>query len=166
MTKKTYQKIVHKPNFISQKNDKNFLAVHWSKKALTLNRPIYVGFSILELSQLLMYQFYYDYVLKTFNDAKLLFTNTDSLVYEIRDGNVYEQCFKDKGLFHFSGYGKDSVYYGGSNKKNLEKMKDEFFGNKLYEFIGLKSKMYLLIACNDLEILMFYLVQKLQKNTK
>ena len=49
-------------------------------------------------------------VLKTF-DVKLLFTDTDSLVYEIRGGNVYEQCFKDKELFEFSGYNKNSVYY-------------------------------------------------------
>ena len=87
--------------------DKNFVAVSCSKKVLALSKPIYIGFCILELSKLLMYQFHYDYVLKTFNDVKLLFTDTDSLVYDIRDGNVYEQCFKDKELFDFSGYDKD-----------------------------------------------------------
>ena len=56
-----------------------------------------------------MYQFHYDYVLKTFDNVKLLFTDTDSLVYEIKDENVYEQCFKDKKLFDFSGYSKDSI---------------------------------------------------------
>ena len=120
--KKTYQKIVNKPNFISQKIiDKNVVAVHCSKKVLTLNKPIYVGFCILELSKLLMYQFHYHYVLKTFDNAKLLFTDIDSLVYEIRDGNVHEQCFKDKELFNFSGYSKDSVYYDDSNKKWWER---------------------------------------------
>ena len=64
-----------------------------------------------------MYKFHYDYVLKTF-DVKLLFTETDSLVYEIRGGNIYEQCFKDKKLFDFSGYDKNSVYYCDSNKKS------------------------------------------------
>ena len=65
-------------SFVSQKIiDKNFVAVHCKKKVLTLNKPIYVGFCILELSKLLMYQFHYDYVLKTFNDVKLLFTDTD-----------------------------------------------------------------------------------------
>ena len=151
--KKTYQEIVNKPNFISQKIiDKNFAAVHCSKKVLTLNKPIYVEFCILDLSKLLMYQFHYDYVLKAFNGAELLFTDTDSLVYKIRDSNVYEHCFKDKELFDFIGYSKDSVYYDDSNKKMLGKMKDEFFGNKVYEFIGLKSKMYSLIACNDLKV--------------
>ena len=98
-----------------------------------------------------MYKFYYDYMLKTFN-ARLLFADTDSLVYEIKDKNVYEQCFKDKELFDFSGYSKDSVYYGSSNKKTLGKMKDEFDGVKIIEFIGLKSKMYSLISVDDKEV--------------
>ena len=60
--------------------DKNFIVVHQIKTDLTLNKPIYVGVCILELSKLLMYQFHYDYVLKTFKSAKLLFTDTESLV--------------------------------------------------------------------------------------
>ena len=99
-----------------------------------------------------MYQFHYNYVLKTFDNVKLLFTDTGSLVCEIKGGNVYDQCFKDKHLFDFSGYSKDSVYYGDSNKKVLGKMKDEFNGVKIDEFVGLKSKMYSLIACNDKEV--------------
>ena len=91
-----------------------------------------------------MYQSRYDYVLKTFN-ASLLFTDTHSLVYEIKDGNVYDQCFKDKHWLDFSGYSKDSVYYCDLNKKVLGKMKDEFNGVKIVEFVGLKSKMYSLM---------------------
>ena len=145
--KKKYQKIVNKPNFLSQKIIyKNFVAVYCKKKVLTLNKPIYVRFCILELSKLLMYQFHYDYVLKTFDDVKLLFTDTYSLVYEIRGGNVYEQCFKDKELFDFSGYDKNTICYCDTNKKVLGKMKDEFNGNKIDEFVGLKSKMYSLIS--------------------
>ena len=85
-----------KPNFISQKIfDKNFIAVHQIKTVLTLNKPIYVGFCILELSKLLMYKFHYDYLFNTVN-VKLLFTDPDSLVYEIKDKNIYKQYFKDK----------------------------------------------------------------------
>ena len=90
-----------------------------------------------------MYQFHYDYVLKTFNNVKLLFTDTDSLLYDIKNGIVYEQCFKDKHLFDFSGYlkdingyPKDSVYYCDINKKVLRKMKDELNANKIDEFVG------------------------------
>ena len=150
---KTYQRCVNKPSFISQKIfDKNFVAVHCSKTVLTLNKPIYVGFCSLELSKLLMYQFHYDYVLKTFKDVKLLFTDTDSLVYEIKGCNVYDKCFEDKHLFDSSGYSKDSVYYCDLNKKLLGKMKDELNGVKIAEFVGLKSKMYSLIASNDKEV--------------
>ena len=98
-----------------------------------------------------MYKFHYDYVLKTF-DLKLLSTDTDSLVYEIKGGNVYEQCFKDKELFDFSGYDKNSVYYCNTNKKVLRKMKDEFNGVKIKEFVGMKSKMYSLLGCDDKEV--------------
>ena len=77
------QVLYHKKIF-----DKNFIAIRCSKTVLTLNKRIDFGFCILELSELLMYQFHYDYVLKTFDNVKLLFT--DSLVYEIKDGNVYD----------------------------------------------------------------------------
>ena len=84
---KKYLKCVSKPNFISQKIfDRNFVAVHCVK---TWNKPIYVRFCILELSKLLMYKFHYDYVCNTFN-VRLLFTDTDSLVYEIKSDRVYE----------------------------------------------------------------------------
>ena len=68
---KEYLKCVRKSNFISQKVfAKNFIAVHQIKTVLTLNKPIYIGFCILELSKLLMYKFHYDYVMSRFNSAK------------------------------------------------------------------------------------------------
>ena len=121
--KKKYLKCVNKSNFISQKIiDKNFVAVHCSKKVLTLNKPVYVGFCILEISKLKMDKFHYDYVLNTFY-ARLFFTDTDSLVYEIKDCDVYNQCFKDKQLFDFSEYPKDSAYFDDSSKKCWVKLK-------------------------------------------
>ena len=150
--RKTYLKCVNKSNFIFQKIfNKNFVAAHCVKTVLRLNKPIYVGFCILEFSNLLMYQFHYDYVLKTFN-TKLLFTDTDSLVYEIKNNNACDQCFKDKHLFDFSGYPKDLVYHDSLNKKELSKIKDELNDVKIVEFVGLKSKMYSLIADNDKEV--------------
>ena len=145
-----YLRCVNKPSFMSQKIfNKSFVAAHCAKTVLTLKKTVYVGFSILELSKLLIYQFHYDYVLKTFNSVKLLFTDTDSLNYEINGNNIYEQCFKDRDLFDFSGY---PINYDSSNKKVLGKMKDEFNGVKISKFVGLKSKMYSLIAFNDKEV--------------
>ena len=151
---KKYLRCVNKPNFISQKIfDKKFVAGHYVKTVLTLNKSIYLGFSIIELSKFVMYKFHYDYVRNNF-DAKLLFTDTDSLVYEINDDSdsVYKKCFKDKHLFDFSGYPKESNYYDILNKKVLGKMKDEFNGVKINEFVGLKYKMYSLISVDDKEV--------------
>ena len=97
-----------------------------------------------------MCQFHYDYVCNKY-DAKLLSTDTDSLVCEINSKDVYEQCFKDRELFDFSGYPIDSKYYDNTNKKFLGKMKDEFNGVKIIKFVGLKSKMYSLIRFDDHE---------------
>ena len=99
-----------------------------------------------------MYQFYYNYVLKTFDNVRLLFTDPDSLVYEIKGVNVYDQCFKDKHLFDFSEYSKDYVYYDDSNKIVLGKMKDQLGVVKIDEFVGLKSKMYSLIGFEGKEV--------------
>ena len=149
---KEYLKCVSKPNFISRKVFDKFYCSPSNKTVLTLNKPIYVGFCILELSKLLIYQFDYDYVLKTCKSAKLFFTYTDNLVYEINGDHVYEQCFKDKDLFDFSRYSKDSVYYDSSDKNLLGKMKDGFNGVKAIEFIGLKSKMYSMISVDNKEV--------------
>ena len=143
---------VSKPNFVSQEMfDKNFIAVHQIKSVLTLDNPIYFGFSIIELSKLLICKFHYDYVCNKY-DAKLLFTDTESLVYEIDSKDVYEQCLKDKEMFDFSGYPIDSKHYNSSNKNVLVKMKDVFNGVKIVEFVGLKSKTYSLISVDDKQV--------------
>ena len=74
---KDYVRCISKPSFVSQKIfSENFVAIHEIKPVLTLNKPIYVGFSILDLSQYLMYEFHYKYT-KSKLDAKLVFTDTD-----------------------------------------------------------------------------------------
>ena len=106
-----------------------------------LNKPIYVGFTVLELSKWMMYDFHYNFIKKNFN-AELLFTDTDSLTYEIKSENVYEEFFKWKDLFDFSNYSKVSKFYDDANKKVIGKMKDEYGGVFIDQFVGLKSKMY------------------------
>ena len=116
-----------------------------------LNKPIYAGFSILELSKLMMYDWHYNYFVKKF-DCSLLFTDTDSLVYEIKGINyVYGEVYKDKELFDFSDYSKESKYYDASNKKVIGKMKDEMAGIIISEFIGLESKMNSVLTVDDEE---------------
>ena len=121
------------------------------KPVLILNKPIYVGFSILDLSKLLMYELHYKYI-KSKSDAKLLFTDTDSLVYKIKAEVVYEDFYVDKNLFDFSDYPLDSKLFDPVNKKVIGKMKDRFKRRKINEFVGLKSKIYPLISVDDQEV--------------
>ena len=98
---KDYVKCISKPSFVSQKIfSKNLVAIHEIKPISTLNKPIYVGFIILDLSKLLMYEFHYKFIKSKF-DVKLLLTDTDSLVYEIKTKGVYEDFYQDKNLFDF-----------------------------------------------------------------
>ena len=88
-----------------------------------------------------MYDFHYSFIKKHF-DAKLLFTDTDSLTHEIRSENVYEEFFKHKLLFDFSNFPKNSKFFDKGNKKVIGKIKDVSEGKIIDEFVGLKSKMH------------------------
>ena len=88
-----------------------------------------------------MYDFHYNFIKRDF-DAELLFTDTNGLTYEIKSENVFKEFFKWKDLFDFSNYSKDSKFFDESNKNVIGKMKDEFSGIIVNEFVGLKSKMY------------------------
>ena len=66
----------------------------------------------------------------------------DSLTYEIKSKNVYQEFFTWKDLFEFSNYSKDSKFFNETNKKVIGKMKDEFGRVIIAEFVGLMSKMY------------------------
>ena len=137
-------KLTSKPTYVSSKIfNENLVAVHKIKETLTLNRPAYVGMCILDLSKTLMYKFHYEYIKKNYgNKAKLLFTDTDSLTYEIEAKDVYQDFWNDKHKFDNSDYPKDSPYYDKTNKKVIGKFKDEAAGIPIYEFVGLRSKMY------------------------
>ena len=137
-----FLKYTSKPTYITHKIfGKDYAAVHEIKPVLILNKPIYVGFTVLELSKWLMYDFHYNFIKKKF-DTKLLFTDIGSLTYEIKSENVYENFFKHKRLFDFSNYTKDSKLFNETNKKVIGKMKGEFGGVIVDEFVGLRSKIY------------------------
>ena len=88
-----------------------------------------------------MYDFHYNFIKKNFS-AELLFTDTDSFTYEMGSEDVYEEFFKWKDLFNFSNYSKDSRFFDVTNKRVIGRMKDEFGGVIVNEFVGLKSKLY------------------------
>ena len=125
------------------------VAVHSKQTKLLLNKPSYVGMCILDLSKLLMYDFHYNYILPKYPDAKLLFTDTDSLCYHIKTEDTYSDFFADRERFDNSDYPSDSKFYFAENKKVIGKFKDETAGVPIKEFIGLKSKMYSISLDNE-----------------
>ena len=129
--------------------DKNLVTIRKTKVALKFNKPAYIGMCILELSKVLMYEFHYDYIKNIYeNKSKLLLTDPDSLMYEIKTEDVYEDFSFDKEIFDFSNYGTKSKYYDDSNKLVIGKMKDEIGGVPIEEFVGLKPKIYSLLVDN------------------
>ena len=144
-------KMAAKPTYESSKIfNKNLVAVHKIKETLTLNRPAYVGMCILDLSKVLMYDFHYNYIKDKYgNKAKLLFTDTDSLTYEIEAKDVYQDFWNDKDKFDNSDYPESSPFFDKTNKKVIGKFKDKAAGVPIYEFVGLRSKMYSYIKDNQ-----------------
>ena len=92
-----------------------------------------------------MYDFCYSFIKKHFH-GELLFTGTESLPYEIKSEDVYEEFFKHKHLFDFSNYPKDSSFFDLTNKKVIGKMKDESEVKIIDGFVELKSKMYSMVS--------------------
>ena len=103
-------KLTSKPTYVSSKIfNKKLVAVHKIKEALNLNRPAYVGMCILDLSKTLRYDFHYNYIKKKYGDkGKLLFTDTDSLTYEIEAEDIYQDFRNDKdsqpSIIYFTHY--------------------------------------------------------------
>jgi len=121
----------------------NLVACEMRKTQVKYNRPMIVGMCILDLSKVLMYDFHYNTMVKTYGTkAKLCFTDTDSLTYHIETPSFYEDMKKDLSNFDTSDYPKDHLCYSEANKKIIGKFKDETNAVPILEFIGLRAKMY------------------------
>jgi hypothetical protein len=145
------KKLTSKPSFHAFRIfNEDLVAVHMLKQRLYLNRPICVGFTLLDVSKTLMYDFHYNYIKKKYGpNAQLLFTDTDSLCYNISTENIYEGMMRDKHLFDTSEYDPEHPLYSTENKKVIGKMKHETPGIPIQEVVGLKSKMYSMIYEED-----------------
>ena len=102
---------------------------------------------------ILGYKFHYDYIENKYNNkSKLLFTDTESLMYEIKIEDDHKDFSSNKELFDFSNYLTKSKYYDNSNKLVIGKMKDEAGGVIVEEFVGLKLKMYSFLVDDKVNI--------------
>ena len=116
------------------------------KTKLYFNKPVYLGRSILDLSKSLIYDFHYNYIKTKYRDKeKLLFTDTDSLAYEIRTKDFYKDINPDiEKRFDTSDYPTNhpSRIKTGLNSKVLGMFKDEAGGKQIVEFVGFRAKLY------------------------
>ena len=146
-TEERLKKLSAKPNYKSCKIfNENLISVHMKKTSLTMNKPVYLGMCILDLSKTIMYDFHYKYIKPKYGaKAKLLFTDTDSFMYEIETEDFYKDISKDvKDRFDTSDYPENhpSGIPTGINKKVLGMFKDEAAGKRIKEFVGLRAKLY------------------------
>ncbi len=121
--------------------------VKMRKTSILWRKPTYVGFAILELSKLHMYKFHYEHMVASYTKngvcgAKLLFTDTDSLCYEVTTPDIYADMLKNASFYDTSNYDKTHPNFSTLNAKIVGKMKDECGGIMPVEFVGLRAKMY------------------------
>ena len=124
--------------------DENKVILNMNRQKVKLNRPIYLGFTCLELTKHLMYETYYYQFKNVYNDKiQMLYTDTDSMLLEIKTQDFYEDL-KEKfnNIMDFSNYDKNHFLYNRDNAKIIGKFKDEFPRNVIIEYIGLKAKLF------------------------
>ena len=130
--------------------DTSLVSVEMKKNRVTLNKPIYVGFAVLEASKRHMYNFHYNVMKPKYGEnISVLFTDTDSLFYSIKTDDVYDDFSKMQQYFDFSNYPKDHPLYSRKNAAKLGYFKDESGGIPITEFVGLRAKMYSYTVLND-----------------
>ena len=128
------------------------MAIEMRKTRVFMNKPVYIGQTVLDISKTLMYEFYYDYLKPKYADkVKLCYVDTDSFIIYFETEDFYKDISKDaKERFDASGYSKDDKRLPvGINKKVIGKMKDELNGLAMTEFVALASKVYAYVCDND-----------------
>ncbi|EGT57546.1 hypothetical protein CAEBREN_30406 [Caenorhabditis brenneri] len=121
----------------------NMILVEMAQKNIKLDKPVYVGMSILDLSKYLMYQFHYDVMQPKYgNNLKLCYQDTDSFIYEIKTDDIYEDMMSMKEHFDFSDYPKEDKLHSIENKKVIGKFKDELNGKIMTELVAFRPKQY------------------------
>ena len=139
----------HTINLISE----DLSIIEMEKTKVNMNKPIYLGLSILEIGKILMYEFWYDYMKPKYNDnVKLCYMDTDSFIINIKTNDFYENIASDvENRFDTSNYEVNRLLPTGKNKKVIGLMKDELGGKIITEFVTLRPKTYSFLTDNGQE---------------
>ena len=152
---KKINKLVSEPNFHTTKLiDNNLAIIEMRKVKVKMNKPIYLGLSILDISKITMYEFWYDYVKIKYQDrARLCYMDTDSFVVNIKTKDFYKDISQDGNKrFDTSNYTFDRHLPTGINKKVIGLMKDELGDDIITEFVALRPKAYSYVTNNFIEM--------------
>ena len=161
-TDKKRSKLVSEPNYHTINLISEDLSFTEMKKAkVKMNKPIYLGLSILEISKILMYEFWYDYMKPKYNNnVRLSYMDMDSFIMNIKTNDFYRDISDDvDNRFDTSSYEVKRPLPKGKNKKVIGLMKDELGGEIITEFIALRPKTYSYLTDNDK-------IDKMSKGTK
>ena len=140
-------KLINKPNYTHRTTfSDNLVAIHMGKTEIYMNKPVQIGMSILDISKTLMYDFYYGYLKPKYGEKiRLLFTDTDSLMFLIETEDFYKDIARDiHEWFDTSNFlpNHPSGIPTGVNKMVIGMFKDEVGGKIITEFVGLRAKNY------------------------
>ena len=144
-TDRKRNQLVSEPNYHTTKwFSENLLAIEMKKAKVKINKPVYLGLPILEISKTLMYELWYDYIKTKYqNSAKWCYMNTDSFIINIKTKDFYEDIANDvEKRFDTSIYEVNRPLHKGKNKKVFGLMKDELGGKIMTEFAALRPKVY------------------------
>ena len=144
-TNKKRNKLVSEPNFHTMKLiDDNLAIIEMKKVKVKMNKPIYPGLSILDISKITMYEFWYDFIKSKYgSNAKRCYMDTDSFIFNVKTEDFYKDISENViERFDTSNYIHDRPLPIGVNKKLLELMKDELGGGIITEFVALRPKAY------------------------
>jgi hypothetical protein len=143
-TEKKLAKELSKPTFHAFKIfNEDLAAVHLKKEKIVLNKPVIIGFAVLEFAKYEMYKFHYCYMLPKYpKRLKLLATDTDSFLYEILTHDFFKDIMNELHLYDTSNFDKGHFLYTEANRKKLGLMKSETGSNMISKYAGLQSKVY------------------------
>ena len=145
-TDKRRNQLASEPNYHTTKYfSENLMAIEMKKTKVKMNKPIYLGMSILDISKTLMYEFWYDYIKPKYEDAaKLCYMDTDSFIIHIKTEDFYEDIANDdEKWFDTSNYDEnDRRSLSLDKNKKVIFFKDELGGKIMKEFVALRAKTY------------------------